>query len=186
MEEARRLLDLYPEGKMTNHLVASTLNHEGAYDRALSHAETIIRNFPELPVGYSLKGDALDGLGLFAQAIAVYKTALTRSHASNRPPIHKKIGLVYLKQQHPVRAYRALKKGIDVFSADATHEDLYHFGLAAFQAGKTREAHAIFYYLAEFKVAAEDTGWRNKVEAALAWFDDEARIEKGFGRSAAP
>jgi len=164
----RGLLDIYPDCGVTNYLVASLYNNEGGYDRALPFAEAIIRNFPDSPTGYRLKGDALRGLGLFERALSCYRTALARSPAGELTTIYKALGAVYADLHEYGNAYNALKKGTDSLSPDESIEDLYHFATVARLARKPDVAEAILRYLDEYRVSEGDEAWRGRVKQELA------------------
>jgi tetratricopeptide (TPR) repeat protein len=167
MEEIRRLLAVYPEGGNTNHVVGWILNRESAYDRALPHAEVMIRSFPEFPQGYVLKGHSLRGLGLQDQAYEAYRLALKHADSAQRGPIYKLMGTVRLSQHRYGEAYRLLVKGVDVLSPVTSREDLLALGVAAAQAGRMKEAEAIFVHLLRSRVPLGDTVWRARVGEAL-------------------
>ncbi|MDP3703110.1 MAG: hypothetical protein Q8R78_01805 [Candidatus Omnitrophota bacterium] len=137
--EARKLLAIYPDSLLLNQLVAASLNQEGAYDRALPFAEAIIRNFPESRTGYGLRGDVLQGLRVFDQALAAYQMALKRSSAGTRAEIFLAMGPAYHALGQHRKAYEAFKKGVNPFSSLATAEDLYWLGSSALLVGKERE-----------------------------------------------
>ena len=171
LPQVRRLLEVYPDGQTANELVALVYNEDGSYDRALPFAEALLKNFPESPIGYRLKGDALKGLGAFPQAIAAYRAALERSRLTHQPDmskdISKRIGLAYLGQQQFEKAFQALQAGIDVFSAETTPDDLFTLGSSARLAGRARTAEAVLKYL-EHKIPKNDPSWAEKVERELA------------------
>lgn len=174
MREARQLLELYPDGKAINRLAALIFQRDHAYDRMLPHAEAIVRNFPESPVGYRLKAEALAGLKQFDQAITTYLAAIERSAPSEQIRLYKEIGVAYLEQHQYARAYTALNRSIGVFSAKTTIEDLYHLGFSASMAGKPRQARQILTYLYEYKLSPHDTEWLEKVKRDLTRLDEHA------------
>jgi tetratricopeptide (TPR) repeat protein len=169
IREVRRLLEIYPDGGSTNYLVGLLFNDAKTYDRALPHAETYIRNFPEQPKGYWLKAEAYKGLGLLDQALTNYEASLNREeNPDSRRAIYKEIGLVQFERRQYAKAYRAFSKGLDLLSSfQDSVEDFYTLSLTALLSGKTQEAKAILVYLAEYRIPAEDTFWRTKVETAL-------------------
>lgn len=168
MRQVRGLLEVYPGGGITNQIVALTYNQEGAYDRALPYAERIIQGFPDMPLGYVLKGDSLTGLGVLDQALATYRLALERIPLGGRATLEKKLGRLLLQTYQYEQAYRVLKSAVDVFAPETSLEDAYQFGLAAQFSGHRKIAEAIFVFLYEYKIAPEDTAWAAKFRTELA------------------
>jgi len=154
LRQVHTLLSIYPDGLSTNQFVAIVYNEEGAYDRALPFAETIIRNFPESRTGYGLKGDALRGLRAHHEALQAYREALRRSTDEGQADIYRAMGRAYLALQQYPKAYQALKRAINPFSPEATYDDLYDLGSSALYAGHIREA-ALFLRFAAHKVSPE-------------------------------
>lgn len=163
LTEARKLLAIYPDCLLLNQLVAATLTQEGAYDRALPFAEAIIRSFPESRTGYGLRGDALQGLRVFDQALAAYQMALKRSSANTKAEIFLAMGPAYYALGRYRKAYEAFKKGVNPFSSLATAEDLYWLGSSALLAGKEREG-AMFLRFAAEKVSPDDPVWYERLK----------------------
>ncbi len=159
------LLMLDPECYATNVLAARTYNEDKAYDRALPFTETLVRAFPELPTGYELKADALLGLNAYEPAIASYDLALQRPGHS---ALYKKVGLAYLGLHQYDNAYRVLRRSFDLFSIEATIDNLYQLGSTAVLAGQKKEAEAILSYLYKYRIPANATEWLQKVKQELA------------------
>jgi len=167
MQEAGRMLAVYPDSALLSQVAASVYLRDGAYDRALPYAQTIIRNFPHWPKGYRLQGDALKGLGLFEQALAAYRSAIERAEPSARAGLSTKVAHVYVAQRRWADAYQTFKRATDVFSHETPMEDLHAFGLAALEVGKTREAAEILGYLSRYRVAPDDAEWQRKLQPVL-------------------
>jgi len=162
------LIGLYPEAGFMNYVAATVFNRDGAYDRAIPHAETIIRSFPESPLGFWVLGDAWKGLHNDGEALAAYQRAWRRADEAQRSRIGRELGAIYYAQRHYKKAYQILSESLDVFSPKVSLEDLYHFGVAAREAGKRREAQAIFRYMYEFRLAPNETEWLEKVKGELS------------------
>ena len=161
------LLSINPDSGVFQEMVARIALENQQYDQAISHANVLIRNFPQLPVGYVLRGDAFTGLRLFDQAATAYVVALKKSGSDPPPRLYRRLGATYVEQQQYRKAYEALRHSFDVFSSDTSFEDLYHFGAIARLAGKRKEAAAAFSYLYYYRLAKDDTAWREKVEKEL-------------------
>lgn len=163
VRDAGRVLSVYPHFGVWNQVVALVLNDEGAYDRALPYAERMIRSFPESPIGYLIKADALKGLRLYDQAIAAYRQGLDHSGRSEpQEETFRAMGECYLEQGQYRKAYNALQRGVSEFDESADYRDLYRYARAAWLAGKTKEARVILKY-AGYKTPPEDAEMTEKV-----------------------
>ena len=160
-----QMLAIDPNCGTTNYLAGALYNQLGVYDRTLLHAERIVRNFPNRSVGYELRGDALRGLALYDAAADAYRAALWTG--AGNTDLYMKLGALYLKQRRYAAAYRALERGIDVFSMGTTSEDLYRLGLAACLAGRRQDAKVIGRYLS-YRIAPNDPTWVEKLEREWA------------------
>lgn len=165
--EAKRMLDVYPMGGSTNLLIGRMLTREGGYDRALPHADAIIRYFPYMPQGYWLKGDAYRGLGLPDLALAQYRQALIRATEVQRASITRTMAKLQFERGRYAEAYRAFARQLNMFNADVVPEDLYQFGFSALRVRRLEQAKALFTYLLEFRLPPNDTMLRHQVEDAL-------------------
>ena len=167
LPQLAQLIHLYPAAGFTNYAAATMFNRDDAYDRAIPYAETIIRSFPESPFGFWVLGDAWKGLNDDEKALSAYHKAWRRAEEGQRSRIGREMGAIYYAQHRYREAYKILAKSLDVFSPKVDLEDLYHFGVAAREAGKRREARAIFRYMHEFRLAPGDTEWLEKVKSEL-------------------
>jgi len=172
MGEARRLLELYPDARSLNHFVGLVLKQDRAYDRILPHAQAILRQFPESPVGYRLQGDAFMGLKRFDRAIAAYLAAIERAGPPEQARLSRDLGRAYFEQRQYERAYKALHRSINVFSAKTTVEDLYYLGSSALMTGRTNTAKQALTYLRDYKLSADEIEWTAKVNAQLTRLGD--------------
>jgi hypothetical protein len=139
IRRARQMLAIDRESLFLNYAVATTLNEEGAHDRALPFAEAIIASHPDSSNGYRAKGDALQGLGRLREAVATYKTGLIRAGSKRRPALLRQLGLAYLAQHRYAEAYDALRQGVEIFFYETTREHLAALRTAAALAGKSAE-----------------------------------------------
>jgi hypothetical protein len=167
MREVHRHVVIDPDCGVTNHIAALVYNDERAYDRTLPFAEAIIANFPEFPVGYRLKADALKGLGAFQAAIAAFRSSMERLVADERPALYKEIGLAQLELGEVRRAYQTLTQSVDLFSTETNREDLYSLARAAQRAGEPQMAKTVLLYLYRFRVDATETQWLEKLRTDL-------------------
>jgi tetratricopeptide (TPR) repeat protein len=167
LKDLFKIVKIYPDCLITNQVLAKIFNNEGEYQKAIPHAEAIIRNFPETPTGYLLKGDAFKGLKSYAQAICFYEKALQRSDGGDKQNVYKQMGYGYVGQKQYGKAYRFLKKGINIFSPETTSRDLFDLGSAALLSGKVDEA-AFFLRLANKKVPPEDIKSKERIQQQLS------------------
>ena len=164
----RQLLDIDPDGGSTNHWMASFWNREGAYDRAIPYARVLIEQYPEWHRGYEVLGDALKGLQAYDRALSAYRQALRRADTrANKHNVLMQIGIIYFEQRRYRRAYRAFVEAVDLFSPEASLEDVYRLGSAALLAGKPREAQAILAFLYQYRMDPGDAAFAASVRENL-------------------
>ena len=163
------LLRIVPYTGRLHDLAGQLLLTNGQPDMALEHAEVIITNFPESPIGYTLKGQALARLRVFDQAIAALQLAIQRlPQGNNLDAVYKLLGQVFSEQGRYRLAYAALKRAIDPFSPDTSPVAVYQLASTARLAGKPRDAQRLLSFLLEHKLPQEDTSLRQQVTQALA------------------
>ncbi len=170
LEESRRLLNIYPQSRRLNTLVAMILSERGAPAEALPFAHTVVDQYPEFPESFILNGELLERTSALRAALACYRTALKKTDPSRRSSLYMRIGRVYAKLGPPRTAYRYLSRGIDVFASGTPVNQLFLLGMTAAQAQRPTQAEAIFTYLLEFKIPPEDTQQRQAIEAVQAQF----------------
>jgi len=167
LNDVLRLNKIYPECMMTNQILSMYYNKEGDYQSSIKYADRIIDNYPDAPMGYKLKGIALKNLKSYDEALSCFEKALERTSAEDKREIYKQIAYVYTQKQDYKKAYKFFKKGINVFSAKTTYQDLFDFSSAALLADRIDEA--IFYLkLANNKVPPEDKKYKERIESQLA------------------
>ena len=167
----QQMLVIDPDGFATNALAAVAYQREGAYARAQSCAEAIIRNFPDAAMGYRFRGDALQGLRLFAQALDSYRQAFEQCAGRECREVIKQQGRVYLAVGAHAQAYRQFKEIISLSSTKVDREELYQLGQAARLAGHRQEATTIMRHLAAYRIVPEETNWMAKVTQELRLLD---------------
>jgi hypothetical protein len=167
LEDLFKIVKIYPDCLITNQILAKIFNNDGEYEKTIPHVDAIIRNFPETPTGYLLKGNALKGLRLYEQAISFYERALQRSEDGGKQNIYKQMGYTYVEQKQYEKAYRFLKKGITIFSPETAYKDLFDLSSAAILSGKIKEA-AFFLRLASRKVPAEDHEYQERIKQQIS------------------
>ena len=117
LDDARRLLEIDPEGRWPNQLAAAAYLDEKAYDRAVPFTKTLMRAYPHLTIGFQLGAEAAVGLGASRQALELYQQATERYDAPVRR-IYQAMGRLHLQLNQPASAYTLLKESVQVFSPD--------------------------------------------------------------------
>ena len=180
----RRLIALYPEGFQARRLAAETALEAQAYRRALSHAQAMVRNFPESPEGYVLQGDAYKGLRVHQQALTSYRKALARSRPERRARIYRKMGSVSMELQRYAEAYRVLKRGVSPYGDDVTFRDIFNLAIAAERSGRTKEAVRLLRY-AYRTVPSADEAWKARIRRHLERLERLGTTAEGVSHASA-
>jgi tetratricopeptide (TPR) repeat protein len=158
LQELLKLTGIYSGCGFTNQLSALLYNKKGDYSKSIQYAENIIGNYPETPVGYKLKADALQGMGEHENALSAYNKALDRT--VNKVEIYREIGNIYMKQQKYARAYKTFRIITDPFSG-TDYKFMHDVCLSAALSGNRRDAEILFRY-AYALVPPEDKEWNEK------------------------
>lgn len=157
-----QIWEIYPRGRLTNQALANFYLYKKDFAKAMRCGEVLVRNFPEQPAGYLVKGDALFGLKKYEQALRVYETALQRTNSQGKPAIFKKLWACHYELQDYHLAYRALKETVNIFTPSAGHIDLFRFGITAYRTGKPDEALMLLRF-ANFKTPKSDTKFKARI-----------------------
>jgi tetratricopeptide (TPR) repeat protein len=165
--EASRILDQDPANFRANHILSSISVVRRQYDKALAHAEAIIRHYPEQPHGYSLKGDALFPMERYEKAARLYKRALEMGQTAKAEKVYWNLHASYFNLKEYKKAYQLLSKYVNPFSVNADYKEIYQLGMSASTVGKTREA-ITFLKIAKLKVPPADTEYVEKIDKNLA------------------
>jgi hypothetical protein len=171
LAELQRILQTDPFSSFANQLAALAYNAEERFDRAVPHAEAIIKGYPDWAMGYWLKADALKGLKAYRRAIALYEQALERVEGAERASCYRQIGLAYLELGEHEKAYRILKDSVEVFSSKTPTGTLYNLSRSAKLSGRSKEAELILRYLYEYKIAPDDAEWAQRLKHDLTNID---------------
>jgi len=160
LAELKRVFDIYNESSIVNQSLTMLFMRMGEYEKALSHGDIFVRNYPESYAGYLLKAEALEKLERFSEAVHQYSLALKRKDS---PEIHRRIGLAYFKQGEYRKAYNTLVKFLNIYSPDTTYRELYYLIVAALKSNKLKEA-TLFFSYAYQGIPPNDTAWIEKYE----------------------
>jgi tetratricopeptide (TPR) repeat protein len=165
--EAAQIRDEDPANYGANHILGSIALVRKQYDLALSHAEAILRNYPELSHGCALKGDALFGMERYAEAARLYEKALDMGQTAKPEKVYWNLHAAYAKLKEYKKAYRVLSKYVNPFNANSDYKEIYQLGISAATVGKVREA-VTFLKIAKLKVPPTDTEYIEKIDKNLA------------------
>lgn len=100
-----------PDSANTRWRAAGFCARKGNYKEELSHAEAIIRNYPENHFGYLVKGHALRRLGRLDEALASLRLAATRSaEAASEGDIYREMAAVYQARNQFAEAFNLLRR----------------------------------------------------------------------------
>ena len=150
LSEAKRLTRIYPESLSVNRLLSLYYVGQQETERAVTHAEQMIRNFPDHPEGYIQKASALKESKAYSQALKTYRRALKVADTRQQPDLFRSIGECYYFLGQYRKAYDAWLKDKDLFAPSTGSEDLYRLALAAYKAGNNIQARKLAK-LAAFK-----------------------------------
>lgn len=164
--EASRMLAQDPANYRAHHILSSISVVRRQYDKALSHAEAIIRRYPEKSHGYALKGDALFWMRRYEEAARLYKKALDMGRTSKADNVYWNLYASYNNLQEYKKAYGVLSKYVNPFNPNTDYKEIYQLGISAATVGKTREA-VKFLKIARMKIPPSDTEHINKIDKNL-------------------
>jgi tetratricopeptide (TPR) repeat protein len=165
--------EIFPNSRVVNRAIAIIYNDNAERDKAILYAEALIKYFPEMPDGYSLKGDCLLGQKFYTKAINYYKKAIKRTAKSKWYDLYQKLWFCYTKAKQHKSAYEALEKIVNPFAPAAGYADLYKLSLSAHKIGKTKEALMLLKF-AHFKVPPENFKWKTRIEQLMSSIKVEA------------
>jgi len=172
--EASRILDQDPANYRAHHILSSISVVRRQYDKALSHAEAIIRLYPEQSHGYALKGDALFWMGRYEEAARLYKKALDMGRTSKAENVYWNLHASYNNLKEYKKAYRVLSKYVNPFNPNTDYKEIYQLGISASTVGKIREA-VTFLKIAKLKVPPTDTEYVQKIVKNLATLEGDSK-----------
>jgi tetratricopeptide (TPR) repeat protein len=177
--EAMRMRNIYPEGVVTNTIIANILIINKEYEKALPYGELVIARYPDFGAGYAIKADALLGLGRFQEAAAFYRAAIATERISTvtARSVYRNLHVCYVRLKDYKKAYQALVKNVNPFNLSSDYKDIYELGLAAAAAGNLRDG-VNFLKIAEMKLPPDDAVYSRKIKENLRMLDPEGKMEK--------
>ena len=158
-EELLAMLRLYPECVLKNSLLAELYLKEGSYERALLHAEALMKIIPHRPYPYLVKARALKALKRYDLSEEAFLEASKRTKA--KEGILKELGLLLYEKGDYKRAYELLKAVTDPFDPRTTYVDLYYVTSSALLSDRRRDAEILLNYGLS-KLPAEQKDWVEK------------------------
>jgi len=148
LSELQRLARIYPEGLTVNRLLSIYYAGQKDFQRAVEHAERIIRNFPNHAGGYLQKASVLKEMKAYAEALKTYRQALGRLEKQQRAEVYRAMGECHYYLQQYREAYQAFLKSGNIFSPSIGYFDLYRLAAAAYKDGKLEEARMLAQFAA--------------------------------------
>lgn len=176
--EAMKMRNVYPDGVVTNTIIANILIVNKEYEKALPYGEQVISRYPDFGAGYALKADALFGLGRFREAAACYRAAIATGKVSQITTrnVYRNLHVCYIRLKEYKKAYQALAKYVNPFNLSSDYKDIYELGMAAAAAGKLRDG-INFLKIAEMKLPPNDAEYSKKIKENLRMLDPEGKME---------
>jgi tetratricopeptide (TPR) repeat protein len=172
--EALKMREQDASNYSANHIICSVLITRQKFEQALSYAEEITQQYPEVSHVYALKADALFGMERYAEAAPLYKRALDMGQTDQANNVYRNLYAAYAKSKEYNKAYDVLSKFVNPFALDTDYKNIYYLGMSAATVGKFREA-VTFLKIAQMKVPSDDAEYTKKVKDNLLLFDPEGK-----------
>jgi tetratricopeptide (TPR) repeat protein len=138
----------------------------GDLKKAYNHAGIIINNYPESAYGYTLMGDIFMDDKQYDKAISFYKKGLKCPEIWSLQSLYKKLALAYSKINEHKKAYRNMKKAVDVFSFSADYKDVWMLGNMAILNGEYEDG-VMFLRFSMIKAPQTDKEFLKRVRAQI-------------------
>ena len=175
--EALKIREQDASNYSANHIICSVLITRQKFEQALSYAEGITQQYPEVSHGYALKADALFGMDRYAEAASLYKRALDMGQTNQADNVYRNLYAAYAKLKEYNKAYNVLSKFVNPFAPDTDYKNIYYLGISAATVGKFREA-ITFLKIAQMKVPPTDTEYIRKIDENLSLLNGDTRDKK--------
>lgn len=166
LHELMAIHAIYPQGMLVNFKIGQIYKNKNDFEKAFSHSDTIIENYPEYPVGYILKGDIFKERDFFKNALSCYRKALNCAVTEDFPLVFKRIALLYYRTGNYLKAYKYMKKTVDVFFPDTHYKDLWQLGNMALKIGKINEGSMLLKF-ALIKTPATEKKLAHRIRTQL-------------------
>ena len=165
-DEALKMLQIDKTNDIANWLAGNIMIIRGDYQRALTHADILIRNQPEMPAGYALKADAFREMEYYSEASRFYIMAIKRGPMFNMKKVYRNLVVVYNKLHEYKKAYKFFSRIVNPFSSNS-YKDIFELSMSAAAAGKQKDA-IMFLKIALLKVPLEDSEYKKKINDMLS------------------
>jgi tetratricopeptide (TPR) repeat protein len=172
--EAARMVDQDPMNFSANQIICGISVARRQYDQALSHADGIIRYYPELSHGYSLKADALFGMERYEEAARLYQKAMDMGQTAKPENVYWNLHAAYVKLKEYKKAYRLLSKYVNPFAPNTDYRDIYQLAMSAASVGNTGDA-VTFLKIARMKTPTADMEHIQKIDKNLLMLGSDIR-----------
>lgn len=166
LAELLKLNEIYPEDTLINFQLGRIYKKLGNLKRAYDNANIIINNCPESAYGYTLKGDLLMEDKLYDEAISFYTKGLKCSEIFSSQSLHKKLALAYSKTNEHQKAYRNMKRAVDVFSPSADYNDIWMLGNMAILSGEFEDG-VMYLQFSMIKAPQTDKEFKRRITKQL-------------------
>jgi len=170
--EASRMLAQDPGNYRAHHILSSISIVRRQYDKALYHAEAIIKLYPEQSHGYALKGDAFFWMERYEEAATLYKKALDMGRTAKAENVYWNLYASYNNLKEYKKAYGVLSKYVNPFSPNTDYKEISELGISAATVGRVREA-VTFLKIAKLKLPPTDTNYAKKIEENIMMLNPE-------------
>jgi hypothetical protein len=160
------LKKISPDDMLINFELGRIYKKLGDLKKAYNHAGIIINNYPESAYGYTLMGDLFMDDKLYDKAISFYIKGLKCPEIWSSQSLYKKLALAYSKTNEYKKAYRTMKKAVDVFSFSTDYNDIWMLGNMAILSGEYEDG-VMYLKFSMIKVPQTDKEFLKRVRAQI-------------------
>ncbi len=161
LAELEKMHKIDPDNGVVNRGLSAIYREKRDYQKAIFHADMLIRNYPESHVGHAFKGEAQKDSKRYEEALKSYKSAL--KIAPDVFDIYRDIGLIYFELKKYRKAYGALIRTENLYSWTTSYKDLYYIIYSAVKANLRKDAEILLRYGLE-TLPPDDEEWNAKYE----------------------
>lgn len=159
--ELLRLAAIYHDCPLKNSLLSQIYLKEGLYEKALFHAEELVKRQPHTAYPYLLKARVLKALRRYDLSERAFLEAAKRTKA--KEGIVRELGLLCYEKGDYAKAYKLLKAVTDPFDPATSFIDLYYVASSALLSGRKRDAQILIRYGLQ-KLPPQDREWVSRYE----------------------
>lgn len=162
LAELLAMQQIYGHCSIVNQTIGKIALHEKNLETAMKTAESLMKDFPDTGVGYSLFGDVMLKQKRPSVALRYYRKADTKLADSKKPSLYRKMWICNTQIGQHKAAYHLMRKAVNIFSPQAGYLDLYKMAFSSLQIGRIEEA-AMLCRFAEYKRPEGDTTWKKRI-----------------------